>query len=146
MLWNTFRAKKIRDEGKIEELMSAIRKSKSKIDIYRKLFEEQLLVFELLTTRKLHILGMVLGGSDPDPDMVFFLKVKDADENTALHYATNQRLLEAVTMLSAAGAAIKANKDDVTPDIESCFVPENLHQLTGPIVHLFVKKTKKVFW
>ena len=132
-----------RNEENIEELMRAIRTSQSKIDIYRKLFEERFLVFELLETRKLHILALVLGGSDPDPDLVEFLNVRGEEENTALHYATNHGLKEAISMLSAAGAAIKANKDDITPDIESCFVPENLHQLTGPIVHLLVKKTKK---
>ena len=134
-----------RNIADINELVTEIRKSKDKIAIYNKVFTQCFLIFDLLEENKQDMLFRVLGGHshDPDPDLAEFLNVYDNEKNTALHVATSKGLIKTTSLLLAAGAAIKANKDDVTPRIERFFSRENRQELTASLVHGLVKKTKK---
>ena len=126
---------------KVKNFMSEVYKSKDKVKMFKKLFEEKQIIFELV--EKPEMLQAILDSEVPDSDMADFVNIKDSSENTALHVAVemNQHASSAL-LLKAGNFQLIANRDAHPPTLENLFQQDRASQITDSLVRGLLQKLK----
>ena len=117
---------------KVKNFMSEVYKSKDKVKMYKKLFEEKQIIFEMI--EKPEMLQAILDSEVPDSDMADFVNIKDSSENTALHVAVDRnRHASSALLLKAGNFQLIANRDAHPPTLENLFQQDRASEITDSL-------------
>ena len=126
---------------KVKNFMSEVYKSKDKVKMYKKLFEEKQIIFEMI--EKPEMLQAILDSEVPDSDMADFVNIKDSSENTALHVAVDRnRHASSALLLKAGNFQLIANRDAHPPTLENLFQQDRASEITDSLVRGLLQKSK----
>lgn len=131
------------DPAKVKKLMEEVNKSKDKVKIFKKIFEENQALFDFV--EQPDMLCSLLERDEPDPDMEEFINIQDPKEGfkTVIHVAADRRCYASLSALLKAGSyQLKLDGAGVLPDLESLFNLEDAAKITEIHVKGLLQKTK----
>ena len=131
------------EAAKVKELMSEVYKSSDKEKFFKKLFDEERVLFQLVDQEEM--IEALLERQEPDPDVEKFVKIKELTmgNQTALHLAVDNRCYASASALLKAGSyQLKLDGANLTPDLESLFIPTEAAKITESHVRGMIMKTR----
>ena len=130
------------DIEKVKKMMVAIHKSNDKRKFLKKIFQESQLLFR---TKSADLIRAVVDTKKPDEDLAHFVNLQDPENNndTGLHLACRRSChASASLLLKAGGYQLKANRDALTPSLETFFTEGKISNVTDILVKGLIKKAK----
>ena len=131
------------ETAKVKQFTSEVYKSAEKLKITKRVFEQKLLLFQIV--EKPELVAAILDRDDPDPELEELINMQEPTKRkfTALHLAVEKNsLASSSSILKAANYKLKLDGEGLPPALERLFQEGTVSEITGSLVRGLVEKIR----